>query len=230
MILPNRFSIGLAALAGLIAWSTAASASAVADLPPTLAGSYLAARSADVAKDIGAAANFYSDALADDPLQPDAAGTDRHPATRQRQYRAGVRSGRTADRSSTAATRSRAWCWRCARSRQHDYAAVPAGLANVAKAPLASLTVGLIDGWIDYGLGKIDEGLATIDALNGPSWYGIFKDYHTRADPRRRRADGRGGRGDHPGLQHRRLGAEGGGRLCAHHGARRPARRGHARP
>ncbi len=177
MILPNRLSIGLAALASLFAWSTAASANTSANMPPTLAGSFLAARSADVAKDIGAAANFYSDALADDPLNPTllertvilhTANGNIDLAFDPAKRLIVADSGNPIARL-VLAMRS---------LKQNDYAAVPVGLANVAKAPLASLTIGLVDGWIDFGLGKVDEGLATIDALNGPSWYGIFKDYH----------------------------------------------------
>ncbi len=178
MTLPNRFSIGLAAIAGLVAWTTAASASAVADLPTTLAGSYLAARSADVAKDIGAAASFYSDALADDPGNPtllertvilNVANGNIDQAFDPAERLIKVDSGNPIARL-VLAMRS---------VKQHDYTAATSSLASVAKAPLATLTIGLIDGWIDYGLGQVDKGLATIDALNGPSWYGIFKDYHS---------------------------------------------------
>ena len=178
MILPNRLSIGLAALIGLVAWNTAASATAVADFPPTLAGSYLAARSADMAKDIGAAASFYSDALADDPQNPtllertvilDVADGNIALAIDPAKRLIKIDSGNPIARLVLAARSV----------KQHDYAAVSAGLANVAKAPLATLTIGLIDGWIDFGLGKVDDGLKAVDALSGPSWYGIFKDYHS---------------------------------------------------
>ena len=178
MILPNRLSIGLAALIGLVAWNTAASATAVADFPPTLAGSYLAARSADMAKDIGAAASFYSDALADDPHNPtllertvilDVADGNIALAIDPAKRLIKIDSGNPIARLVLAARSV----------KQHDYAAVSAGLANVAKAPLATLTIGLIDGWIDFGLGKVDDGLKAVDALSGPSWYGIFKDYHS---------------------------------------------------
>ena len=178
MILPNRLSIGLAALIGLVAWNTAASATAVADFPPTLAGSYLAARSADMAKDIGAAASFYSDALADDPRNPtllertvilDVADGNIALALGPAKRLIKIDNGNPVARLVLAAHSV----------KQHDYAAVSAGLANVAKAPLATLTIGLIDGWIDFGLGKVDDGLKAVDALSGPSWYGIFKDYHS---------------------------------------------------
>jgi tetratricopeptide (TPR) repeat protein len=178
MILPNRLSIGLAALMGLVASSTAASATAVADLSPTLAGSYLAARSADAAKDIGAAASFYSDALADDPQNPTllertvilhAADGNIELALDPAKRLIKIDNGNPIARLVLAASSI----------RQHDYAAASAGLANVGKAPLATLTIGLIDGWIDFGLGKVDDGLKAIDALNGPTWYGIFKDYHS---------------------------------------------------
>ncbi len=176
--MPNRLSIGLAALASLIAWSTAASASAVADLSTTLAGSYLAARSADVAKDIGAAASFYSDALSDDPSNPtllerttilNVANGNLEQAFDPAERLIKIDDGNPMARL-VLAVRS---------LKQHDYAAATSGLANVAKAPLATLTVGLIDGWADFALGNVDKGLATIKALNGPNWYGIFKDYQS---------------------------------------------------
>ncbi len=177
MIVSNRLSIGLAALMSLVAWSAAASTNATADLPPTLAGSYLAARSADIAKDIGAAANFYSDALADDPRNPTlleraiilhAANGNLELTFDPAKRLITIDSGNPIARL-VLAMRS---------VKTHDYAAVSGNLANVAKAPLATLTIGLIDGWVDFGLGKTDDGLAAIDALNGPTWYGIFKDYH----------------------------------------------------
>ena len=178
MILPNRLSIGLAALAGLIAWSPAASASAVADLPTTLAGSYLAARSAYMAKDIGAAASFYSDALADDPTNPsllertiilNVANGNPDQAFDPAARLVKIDSGNPIARLVLAVHAL----------KQHDGVAARDDLVKIAKAPLATLTTGLIDGWIDYGLGKVDQGLATIKALNGPTWYGIFKDYHS---------------------------------------------------
>lgn len=177
MTLPNRLRIGLVALMSLVGWSATASASAVADLPTTLAGSYLAARSADIAKDIGAAANFYSDALADDPGNPvllertvilHTADGNFDQAFDPAERLIKIDSGNPIARL-VLAMRS---------LKQRDYAAVTAGLANVAKAPLATLTIGLIDGWVEFGQGKVDEGLTTIGALSGPTWYGIFKDYH----------------------------------------------------
>ena len=177
MNLPNRFSIGLAILAGLVAWNTTASANAVADLSTTLAGSYLAARSADAAKDIGAAAGFYSDALVDDPGNPtllersvilNVATGDLDQAFAPAERLVAVDGGNPIGRL-VLAMRS---------VKQHDYAAVPDALGVIAKAPLANLTVGLIDAWVAYNLGKVDEGLAALSALDGPTWYGIFKDYH----------------------------------------------------
>ncbi len=177
MNLPNRLSIGFAVVASLTAWSPAASANAVADFPPTLAGSYLAARSADVAKDIGAAATFYSDALADDPGNPTllersvilhVADGNFDQAFDPAERLVKLDNGNPIARLVLAMRAVKA----------HDYAKVPGDLDNVAKAPLATLTVGLVDGWVDFGLGKVDEGLKAIDALNGPTWYAIFKDYH----------------------------------------------------
>ncbi len=178
MILVRRLCLGLAASTGLLALNAPAFAATSADFPPTLAGSYLAARSADATKDIGSAASFYADATAVDPENPVlmerltilslAAGRFERafpPAERLVNFDSGNPIGRI-----SLAIRS---------LKQQDYAGIPDSLAKVAKAPLATLTVGLINGWVDFALGKTDEGLATIDALSGPSWYGIFKNYHT---------------------------------------------------
>jgi tetratricopeptide (TPR) repeat protein len=168
----------IAAAAGAIAWSSGAQAAAVADLPATLSGSYLAARSADIAKDIASAASFYSSALADDPDNP---------ALIERVVLLSLANGDfqqafpTAERLQAADTGNpMARIALAARAvKQHDYASVPGSLGLIAKAPLATLTAALIAAWADYGLGKTDDALTLIKGLSGPNWYGIFKDYHS---------------------------------------------------
>src|SRR5262249_19807098 len=51
-------------------------------------------------------------------------------------------------------------------------------LADTAKAPLATLTAGLLIARSEQGQGQTDAALKKIDSLNGPSWYTIFKNYH----------------------------------------------------
>jgi tetratricopeptide (TPR) repeat protein len=54
-----------------------------------------------------------------------------------------------------------------------------AELDKIGPSELATLTSGLAEAWIQFGQGKVDVALKTIAALNGPDWYGVFKDYHT---------------------------------------------------
>ncbi len=172
----HRLCVAVAATTGLLAWCATATAAAIAD-PPTLSGSYLAAQSADTAKDFGAAAGFYSDALAADPSNP---------ALLERLLILRLASGDFGDAFDAAEQMVKldggnpigrlALAIRAV--KQKEYAGIAEQLANVAKAPLATLTIGLTDAWVDFGLGKVDDGLSAIDALSGPTWYGIFKDYH----------------------------------------------------
>jgi tetratricopeptide (TPR) repeat protein len=168
----------LAAGVALLGVSAKAIAAMEVDEPPTLSGSYLAARSADVARDIQAAAGFYGEALADDPKNPalvervlilKLASGDVDQAFGPAEKLIEIDNGNPIARLALA-MRS---------IKQKDYASVSASLATVAKAPLATLTIGLINAWIDFADGKTDDALTTIKALSGPNWYGIFKDYHT---------------------------------------------------
>jgi tetratricopeptide (TPR) repeat protein len=178
MKLPQPSRVWFAAGVALIGFTGTASATTEADDPPTLSGSYLAARSADVARDIPAAALFYGEALADDPQNPAliervlilrlAAG-EIDEAFEPAQKLIEIDTGNPIARLALA-MRS---------IKEKDYAAATASLATVAKAPLATLTIGLTDAWIDFANGKVDDALTTIKALSGPNWYGIFKDYHS---------------------------------------------------
>ena len=53
-----------------------------------------------------------------------------------------------------------------------------AEIEETAPAPLAILTGGLMTAWSEQAAGKVDDALKTIEELSGPSWYGIFQDYH----------------------------------------------------
>ncbi|HZP20474.1 MAG TPA: tetratricopeptide repeat protein [Bauldia sp.] len=149
-------------------------------LPTSLSGAYLAGRSADKAHDISAAATYYGAALADDYDNPallervlvlrlaageiDAAQSlaerlvaadDRNPIARLVLATEAIKGG--------------------------DYEKAKTGLARSAQAPLAALTGGLLGAWADFALGHADAALAAVDSLSGPSWYGIFKDFHHAA-------------------------------------------------
>lgn len=146
--------------------------------PATLSGSYLAARSADTAQDMKSAAAFFTAALS---LDPD------NPILLERVLVLRIANGDVegalpvADR--LVAIDARNPLSRLVRSiraiKAGQYEKARAELSQTAQAPLAVLTSGLLNAWSSQGLGRTDEALETIAKLSGPSWYGVFRDYHT---------------------------------------------------
>jgi tetratricopeptide (TPR) repeat protein len=179
---PHRLRLALAT-ALVLAGGASASAEGNTDLGLvrpriSLAGSYLAARSADKAKDLAAAVRFYNNALATDPENPGLmervlllglANGDIEPSFALAERLIKLDPGNPASRVALAV--------RDVKLGRNDEAL--ADLAGIARADLASLTAGLMKAWIEFGEGKTDDAVATIAGLRGPEWYSIFKDYHT---------------------------------------------------
>jgi tetratricopeptide (TPR) repeat protein len=173
----------LALAGGALAFSiglSAAEAATVGGLAPeetSLSGAYLAGRSADEAHDIAAAVTYFSAALDND---------FDNPTLIERVLVLRVANGEI-DAAQALAERLLAVdernplarlviAVRLVKDSSFDKAKVE--LTHSAQSPLAALTAGLITAWADFGLGHVDEALATVDGLSGPSWYAIFKDYH----------------------------------------------------
>ncbi len=147
-------------------------------LPTSLAGSYLAARSADAARDLKAAATYFTDTLDDDPENPvllervlllRLANGEIDPATAYARRLIQIDPRNPLGRLLLGVRAI----------QQGDLGEAQAELSETAQAPLAELTSALLDAWVEQGSGKVDEALDTVNSLNGPSWYGIFKNYHT---------------------------------------------------
>lgn len=183
--LMRRHSPGPAILAVLftLAGGAAASAETNAELDPgsgptTLAGSYLAGRSADRAKDIGAAALFYGRALAADPanagLMDRVLLLDLASGNMEKSFALAERLVEFDGANPAARV---ALAVNAIRDKRPDDAI--AHLSEIARADLASMTKGLMTAWVEFGRGKLDKALAVIADLRGPEWYAIFKDYHT---------------------------------------------------
>src|SRR5262249_35118563 len=147
------------------------------DLPKTLSGSYLAGRSADGGHDVKAAINYFENALDGDPdnatliervllLQASDGEIDAASALAERLLAVDARNPLA---RLVLAARS---------IKAGGLAEAEPRLADTAKAPLATLTAGLLTAWSEQGQGHTDEALKKIEGLNGPSWYTIFKDYH----------------------------------------------------
>jgi tetratricopeptide (TPR) repeat protein len=170
----------LIALAG--AGGAAASAPATQPIaaPATLAGSYLAARSADFASDWPSAVRYYRDAL---KLDPGNAGLlermllisimsgdweNAHPlATRLLEI-----DGENPAASTEVAVRA---------IKDGNLFAAQAAIGQIQRGALADILAGLVRAWIQFETGHIDTALATLSALKGPEWYGFFTTFNTAA-------------------------------------------------
>src|SRR5947209_1488344 len=170
--------LGITALGGLASASAATVNDLVPDdLPKSLSGSYLAGRSADVAHDVKAAISYFDSALQADPdnstliervllLQTSEGEIDAAGALAERLIAVDARNPLARLVLSVRELKAGA------------FADAENELAQTAKQPLSTLTAGLLSAWADQGQGHTDVALKKIEALNGPSWYGIFKDYH----------------------------------------------------
>jgi len=177
---PRIFAValGCAAIAGLAPASAATVNDLVPDdLPKSLSGSYLAGRSADGDHDVKAAISYFEGALAGDPdnstliervllLEVSDGEIDAAGALAERLLAVDIRNPLARLVLTARAIKSGA------------FADAETQLTQTAKAPLATLTAGLLAAWAEQGLGRTDEALKKIESLSGPSWYGIFKNYH----------------------------------------------------
>ena len=143
----------------------------------SLAGSYLAGRSADVARDLRAAATYFGAALARDP---------ENPILLERVIVLRMANGEI-EEADTLANRLVGIdllnpLGRLVRSvsaiKLGEFDTARAEIEQTARAPLALLTGGLLSAWGLQAAGETDEAMATIHKLSGPSWYGIFQNYH----------------------------------------------------
>ncbi|MEJ0012250.1 MAG: tetratricopeptide repeat protein [Bauldia sp.] len=176
MRISHRFRLVLAAAA--IALPGTAFAALGGGMPPTFSGSYLAGRSADQARDIGAAVHFYSDALIADPDNPalterllllSLANNDLDQAFALASRLIGVDESNPAGRLSLAVKALK-------QGKNADAVDV---IRKIGPAELATMTSGLIQAWVQFGDGKVDDAVKTVANLSGPDWYKIFKDFHT---------------------------------------------------
>jgi len=145
--------------------------------PPSLAGSYLAARFAGSQHDVSAAADYFRVALAMDPGNLVLA---------DRTFQLLVADGRFADAVPLAERLIR-------QNKSHALARLVLGvdalkrgnwerarsqLAQIQPRPLSDLTVAILTGWADAGRGDVDQALKTVDKVAGLDWYAVFKNYH----------------------------------------------------
>jgi tetratricopeptide (TPR) repeat protein len=147
------------------------------NLPTTLSGAFLAGKSADEDHDISAALAYFAAALEKDYDNP----TLIERVLVLRMANGEVEGAQPlAERLLVVDPRNALARLAIAAQFIKDgkFVKVKDQLAQSAQAPLATLTAGLLDAWSDLAAGKVDVALADIEGLSGPSWYGIFKDFH----------------------------------------------------
>jgi tetratricopeptide (TPR) repeat protein len=142
-----------------------------------MAGNYLAARHATAERDSAAAANFYKSVLRDDPGNGDLL---------ERAFISLLIEGKIDDSAPLAdkvlqADKNN----RVARLvlgvralKQKKYAIAQQNINQSVRGPITDLVAALLSGWARYGAGDAKAAVASIDKLQGPEWYPLFKDLH----------------------------------------------------
>lgn len=146
--------------------------------PPTLSGSFLAARSADLAYDLSAAIAYYDRVRQYDPANQ---------GLIERTLLLTLADGDMAlakdlsddllklDPANPAAGMAMA----VQAIKAKDFPAAIEALDKMEPGELANAGAGLLKAWVQFEQGDIDTALATIAALKGPDWYVIFTTFHT---------------------------------------------------
>ena len=173
-----------AALALALAGTFLTPAVASVDLPErgvisrtSPAGNYLAGRLANANRDMGAAAIYYRAALRADPKNEDllerafvsvlAKGSIEEAVPLAERLLQIDRSQRLARLAIAARSLKRA-----------QYKQARTQLSQSIRGPIADLTATIMTAWAMAGSGQARQAVASIDHLQGPDWYAVFKDLH----------------------------------------------------
>jgi tetratricopeptide (TPR) repeat protein len=140
-------------------------------------GSYLAARHAGVQRDASAAATYYRAALRADPRNSELleraflsvlAGGDVDEAVRLAERVIHVDRN---DRIARLVLGLRAL-------KHRQFVTARQNLSQSVRGPITDLAATLLTAWAMYGTGDAKSAVETIDRLQGPDWYALFKDLH----------------------------------------------------
>jgi len=143
----------------------------------TAAGSYLAARHAGLQRDALEAARYYRAALNRDP---------RNGELLDRTFLSLLVGGnideavKFADRVAQADKNDRVarLVLGVNNLKRKRYPEAARDVLKSVRGPITDLTATLLAAWSDFGARDVKKGIAAIDKLQGPDWYGIFKDLH----------------------------------------------------
>lgn len=143
----------------------------------TLAGAFLAARTAETDNDVESAIRYYSRALSFDP---------ENQALQQNLMLAMIAGGRFDDALPLAkklktvadVERYSRLALGVASLKTREYRAAENWLKLAEESDLDRLITGILTGWARTGAGKAGEAIDHVKALDGPIWYDLFKGFH----------------------------------------------------
>ncbi len=144
----------------------------------TMAGSYLAARHASVERDAASAAAFYRSALRSDPKNNELLDRAFISSLAEGDIDEAVRLAERilvidkTNRVARLVVGVRAL-------KQKQYSAALQNINQSVRGPITDLVAALLAGWAQFGAGNTQAAVASIDKLQGPEWYPLFKDFHT---------------------------------------------------
>src|SRR5215475_6108536 len=141
------------------------------------AGSYLAARQANLDRDADAAAIYYRAALKADQRNPELLEQTFYSVLAFGEIDEAVR---LAERLVQLDKNNRnVHLVLGVRSlKQKQWKDARAHFNQAMHGPVNDLTGTLLSAWTAFGANDVKGAVDTIDKLNGPEWYGIFKDMH----------------------------------------------------
>jgi len=143
----------------------------------SLSGAYLAARIAEGDNDLDNAITYYKQALAFDPGDP---------SLQQSLMLSLIAQGRFdeslvyADKLKEVPDVERFSRLALAVDsiRKKDFSKAQYWLKLSLESDLDRLLVGVMNGWAQQGAGSAADAMASIDKLQGPDWFGLFKSFH----------------------------------------------------
>jgi tetratricopeptide (TPR) repeat protein len=169
------------ALAGTIAapaaYSEVGASNTASDIPSNLFGDYLSGKLARDDHDIGVAAKFYSDALAQDPTNP---------LLLEQTFLLEVAAAHW-DQAITLAHqlikaqpthRIARFLLGCQAFKNGHYAAAEDDFSAAQQGPIADLASSLARAWVFQAEGKTDKALLALDGLNSADWAQFYQHYH----------------------------------------------------
>ncbi|WP_315834555.1 tetratricopeptide repeat protein [Bradyrhizobium prioriisuperbiae] len=144
----------------------------------TTSGSYLAARHASVERDAASAAAFYRSALRSDPKNNELLDRAFISSLAEGDIEEAVK---LADRILTIDKNNRVarLVVGVRELKLKHYAAAQQNINQSIRGPITDLVAALLSGWAQYGAGNAQAAVTSIDKLQGPEWYPLFKDFHT---------------------------------------------------